>query len=96
LSSLCGTPTVEFPFSGGCAATLPQARSSKVRAADSRAPAGASAWLMISTSTAIAILLCARASTLMSSGISVSTVIMKKQMAVFLERINCRATGALK
>jgi hypothetical protein len=92
LSSLCNTPAAEFPFSGGCVATLPQPRSSNARAADSRAPAGASAWFMISASTAITALPCARANTLMSSGIFVSTVTMKNQMAVFPERINRTAT----
>jgi hypothetical protein len=90
--SVRDTAAARFPFSRGWVGALPQARSSKVRAADSRAPAGASAWLMISTSTSIAVVLCARASALMSSGIFVSTVIMKNQMAVFLERINRAAT----
>jgi len=67
---------------------LPQPRSSKARAADTRIAAGASAQVMISASAAIAALLRARASAAMSSGISVSSVIMRNEMAVFGGEIN--------
>jgi hypothetical protein len=76
---VCVTGAAPVSSFAGPVAALLQPRSSKARAADSRAPAGASAWVMISTSTAIAALLCARASAVMSVGISGSPVIMKNQ-----------------
>jgi hypothetical protein len=69
---------------------LPKPRSSKVFAAEIRADAGASALFMISASTSIAAMACARANCFMSmsSSMSFSSVIVRKKVRVWRAAIN--------
>jgi len=74
-----------FPSSGACVPTLPQARSSRALAADTRTPAGWSVSFMIWAKVSIAASACWRAralSALMFAGTSVSFVFMGKTWRV--------------
>jgi hypothetical protein len=83
------TGGARFPSSGGGAVPgLPKPRSNIAFAADRRVPAATSASFMSSTITWIAASPWSRASSLMSSGKSVSSVIMKRKVVDLVERFN--------